>query len=179
MASRQRFLSFTLGRLTLVTDGRHSLDYFDKARIVAVVGLIVAALVATTGSLLDWVHITPPDVLPQNEAANVEPFTGVEAQDGLWVISGALILVACGVGLLLRRRGGYAILAFLTSVVIGAIAVADYRGVGEVSSAIGRRMNIVGDATPAIGLKLVAAAALLGTISSVIGLAATPKEARD
>ncbi|MGI8775068.1 MAG: hypothetical protein ACR2KQ_08680 [Actinomycetota bacterium] len=160
-------------------DEGHSPDYFDKARTVAVAGLIVAALLAILGSLLDWVHITPPNILPPGEAPNVEPFTGVEAQDGLWVISGALILLACGVGLLLRRRGAYALLAFVISVVIGAIAVADYRGLGEVSSAISRRMNIVGDASAGIGLKLVAVSALIGLISSVIGLAATPKRTSD
>lgn len=147
--------------------------------MVAVVGLILAAALATAGSLLDWVHIVPPEVLPENERVNVEPFTGVEAQDGLWVISGALILVASGIGLLVRKRGGYAILAFLTSVLIGAIAVADYRGIGEVSSAISQRMNIVGEATPGIGLILVAVAALIAVVSSVMGLAATPKSVRE
>ena len=152
-----------------------SLDYFDKARALAATGLILAALVAIGGSLLDWVHITPPEIVPASEAPNIEPFSGVEAQDGLWVISGALILIVCGVGLVVRRRSGYAVLAFLVSVVIGAIAIADYRGISEVSSAISQRMNIVGQATAGIGLKLVAAAALVGVISSVIGLAATPR----
>lgn len=160
-------------------DEEHSPDYFDKARAVAVAGLVVAAGMAIAGSLLDWVQITPPDVVPPGEAANVQPFTGVEAQDGLWVISGALLLLLCGVGLLLRRRGGYALLAFVVSVIIGAIAVADYRGLGEVSSAIARRMNIVGDASAGIGLKLVAVSALVGLVSSVIGLAATPKGSRN
>jgi hypothetical protein len=160
-------------------DEEHPPDYLDKARTFAVVGLLVAALLAIAGSLLDWVHIVPPDVVPEREAANIEPFTGVEAQDGLWVISGALLLGASAVGLLIRRKGSYALAAFLVSIVIGAIAVADYRGVGEVSSAISQRMNIVGDATAGIGLKLVALAALLGLISSIIGLAATPKTARD
>ena len=150
-------------------------NYFDKARGASAAGLIAAGAAAIIGSLLDWVSITPPRIIPADQAEGAEPFTGIEATDGWWVIGLAIVLILMAIMLTVTRRSLYAWLGFLTSIVMGGIAIADYRGIGELTSAITRRMDIIGDADPALGIMLVAAAALIGVIASLIGVAATPR----
>jgi hypothetical protein len=158
-------------------------DYFDRARIIAVGLLLAAAAAAVIGSLLDWVTISDaPRVAPDVDfdGAAVEepppprPYSGVEARDGWTIIGAAIVLAAGAAGLAVRRRGGYALLALLAAVVIGAIALADYRGIGDVTSSISNRMEITGDPEPALGIILVAVAAVAGLIGAVLGLIATP-----
>jgi hypothetical protein len=64
------------------------------------------------------------------------------------------------------------------SMVIGAVALADLRALEDTASGISRRMDIVGDADPAFGLWLVAAAGVVGLLGAVGLLTATPKERR-
>jgi LPXTG-motif cell wall-anchored protein len=149
-------------------------NYFDRARGVAVAILIAAAVAAIIGSLLEWVTITPPPTEAGRRQAS-EPFTGIEAGDGWYVIAAAVVLGLAAVGLYLRRRVLYAGIAFVAAIVIGAIAFADYRGIGEITSAISERMNVVGDADPAAGIMLVAAGAFAGLVGAVIGIVATPR----
>jgi formate/nitrite transporter FocA (FNT family) len=101
-------------------------------------------------------------------------FNGFDARDGWWILGAALVMVAATALLAIRKRSGYAWLAFIASVVMGAIAVGDYRGVGSEASSIAQRMNIIGNAQPGIGLTLVAAAALAAFIGSLVAVAATP-----
>jgi hypothetical protein len=150
-------------------------DYFDRARSVAAAILIAAAAAAIIGSFLNWVTITPPTTEAGRRQAS-QPFSGVEARDGWYVIAAAAILALSSIGLVLRRRGVYAVLALVAAMVIGAIAFADYRGIGEVTSSISERMNVVGDADPAAGIMLVAAGGFAGLIGAVIGLVATPRD---
>jgi LPXTG-motif cell wall-anchored protein len=161
-------------------------DYFDRARTVAVALLLAAAVAATVGSLLDWVTISNPPRLARDVDfgdATVEapraprPYTGVEARDGWVVIGGAVVVVVGAAGLALRRRSVYSALALLATVVIGAVAIADYRAIGDVTSSISNRMEITGDPEPAIGIMLVAAAAVVGLIGAVLGIVATPSRA--
>jgi hypothetical protein len=149
-------------------------DYFDRARALAAAVMIAAAAAAIIGSLLNWVTITPPPTEAGRRQAS-EPFSGVEARDGWYVIAAALVLAVSAIGLILRRRSAYAGLAFVAAIVIGAIAFADYRGIGELRSAISERMDIVGDADPAVGLMLVAAGGFLGLVGAVIGIVASPR----
>ncbi|MDQ3620109.1 MAG: hypothetical protein M3391_08280, partial [Actinomycetota bacterium] len=58
------------------------------------------------------------------------------------------------------------------SVVIGAIAFADYRGVTELA----REMDVSGEVDPGLGLALVAGAGIIGLVASAAGIAATPAE---
>lgn len=153
--------------------GRTPSNFLDKARGVAAAGMIAAGAAAILGSLLDWVTIEAPALFT---GAPSEPFTGVEARDGWWTLGGGVVLVAASVLLTFRRRSLYPWLGFLTSLVIGAIATADYRAIGDVTSPLGRRMDVVGDAEPAIGLILVAVSALIGAIASLTGVAATPRQ---
>jgi hypothetical protein len=149
-------------------------DYFDRARSVATALLIAGAAAAIIGSFMNWVTITPPPTEAGREQAS-EPFTGVEARDGWYVVAAATALALSAVGLSLRKRGFYAGLAFFLSMVVGAIAFADYRGIGELRSSISERMDVVGDADPAAGILLVAAGAFAGLVGAVIGLVATPR----
>jgi hypothetical protein len=147
-------------------------DFTERARSVAASVLFAAAAAAIVGSVIDWVTIDPPPRLPPTE--NAEPFTGIEARDGWWVILGALVVMGCAAMLVVRRRSSYAWAAFVVWISVGAIAIADYRGVGDLSSDISRRMNRVGDIEPGLGLTLVAAAALIGVLASAAGVAASP-----
>jgi hypothetical protein len=161
-------------------------DVFDRARAWAAAVMVAAGATAVVGSGLDWVTIAVRPELQegtdfgaapeQPEAPRVtRPFTGLEARDGWWTAAAGAVLAASGVALYLRRRAGWAWIGLLAAIVIGAVAIADYRGVGDLSSSISHRMNIVGGAKPAIGLLLVVGAALTGLIASVAGMAATPR----
>jgi hypothetical protein len=163
-------------------------NIFDHARRVAVALLIAATAAAVAGSLLDWVTITnrpqlAPDTDFEQEQSLERPraspsYTGIEARDGWIIIGGAAVLAMGTVGLALRARRGYARLAFVAAIVIGAIAFADYRAVGDLSSGISERMEIVGDPDPAIGILLVVVAGIAGLIGAVLGLVATPTRTR-
>jgi LPXTG-motif cell wall-anchored protein len=148
-------------------------DFFDKARSVAASLLFAAGITAALGSVLEWVTIEPPDIVPATE--NVDPYTGTEARDGWFTLAGGVVLMGCAALLVLKRRSTWAWIGFLTSIAIGAIAFADYRGVKELDSAIAERMGRVGEIAPALGLTLVAAAALVGLIASIIAVAASPR----
>lgn len=153
-------------------------DYFDRARSVAVALMIAAAMVAVIGSTLEWATISnAPDLVEGAdfgdqpiEKPNTTAFTGLDAGDGIWVIVAGVVLLIAGVMLIARRRSAWAWLGLVASVVIGAIAFADYRGIEDVARALDRS----GDADPALGLLLVAAGGLVGMIASVGGIAATP-----
>jgi LPXTG-motif cell wall-anchored protein len=153
--------------------GRYEQDFLDRARSVAASVLFAAGLAAIVGSLLDWVTIDPPSRLPSEESA--DPYTGIEARDGWWVILGAIVVMGSAALLVIRQRALFGWTSFLVWIAIGAIAIADYRGVDDLSSDISRRMNRAGDIDPGLGLTLVAASALVGVIASVAGVAASPR----
>jgi hypothetical protein len=157
-------------------------DYFTRARNAGATGMFIAGIVAIIGALLDWVTITKrPAILPASEVEKAQPFNGIEltggwiVPDGWWVIGAGVVLVVGAVALVTRQTSGWPWLAFFAAVVIGAIAFADYRGIGEFDSAITRRMDIVGRAEPGLGIKLVAGAAVAGLIAAVAGVASVPK----
>lgn len=159
-----------------------TLDYFDKARSIAAATLVAAAIASIIGAGLDWVTIEPPagldsgtDLgLPLERQRASKPFTGLEAGDGRFVVAAGIVIIVAAVLLVWRRRGVYGWTSLGASVVIGAIAFADYRGIGDLSSALSRRMDIVGLARPGIGITLVATGAVIGLLASAAGIAATP-----
>lgn len=125
------------------------------------------------GSSLDWVTVERlPDVIPAEQRDNAEPFNGFDVGDGYWTAAAGVVLMASAVSLVVRAR--HAWLGFVAAMVGGAVAISDYRGIEslfEHTNAIGTGIS------PGIGLTLVAAGALLGLVSSVAGIAATPKAA--
>jgi hypothetical protein len=147
-------------------------DYFDTARSYAAAVLFAAGAAAILGSFLDWVTIEPPDVVPVEQLPQLEPFNGIEATDGQLVIGAAAFVILCALMLILRRRALWAWGAFLASMLIGGIAVADYRGIDQIFY---DEMNRIGDPAPALGLTLVAAAGFIGLIAAAAGVAATPR----
>ena len=158
-------------------------DYFDKVRYIAAVLLIVAGATAIIGATLDWVTINEcPRLIPGFDFGDQEveapppcvAFSGTDITDGKIIIAGGVVLVLMAVLLLLRKRSSYGWGAFITSMIIGAIAISDYRGVGDLSSAISQRAKVIGDADPAIGLLLVTVGGLIGLLASVAGVTATP-----
>lgn len=145
-------------------------EFFDRARGWVSGGLFLAGALAIIGSLLDWVTFTVaeqavPDVRPS------APRSGLDVPDGRWVIGAAIVIIVCAFLLVLRRRAGYAGLAMLASILIGAISVSDYRGIADLTTEVG----LVGIPHVGVGLTLVVAAAILGLLSSIAGVAATPR----
>ncbi len=147
--------------------------YFERARSVAASVLFAAAAAAIIGSVLDWLVVaeTPPRV-PANQAHRLPPFSGLELGDGYAVIVASLVVIVSAFFIVLRRSSGFSWLAFLGCIVIGGIAISDYRGIQQLHvdlEAIGR------DPRPGVGLTLVAAAGFVGLIGSVAAIAASPK----
>ena len=165
--------------------GIESGDFFDRARSWAAVVMAIAWAAAIVGSSLDWVRITVRPELAEDtrfddqnspeEPRVSRPFTGLEAGDGWWSLAGGVVLVVSAALLVLRRRARWAWLGLLGAVLVGAIALADYRGIGDLSSSLSHRMNIVGQAEPGVGITLVAAGALAGLLGAVGGIAASPQ----
>jgi predicted membrane channel-forming protein YqfA (hemolysin III family) len=158
-------------------------DYFDRARLVAVVVLFVAAGIAIAGSFLNWVTISVrPTVDPeadfggeQIDAPGVRAsYSGVDANDGWYVVVGSVVVAAAAAGLAITRRGRYAWLAFIAAIFVGAVALAAYRSVGSLDSSISRRMEIVGDPDPGVGIILVAIGGVAALLGAVLGLISTP-----
>jgi hypothetical protein len=147
-------------------------NYFDKARTVAAAFLIAAGASVILGAFLDWVSVTPPEVVPASEAPKVEPFSGVETTDGWIVIVSGAILIVCGIITGVRRSSISALVAFGTAVVIGAVGIADYRGIDDLFY---REMNRVGEPVPAVGIMLVVGGAIVGLLSAAMAMAASPR----
>jgi hypothetical protein len=146
-------------------------DYFDKARAVAAALLLVVTTAAVTGTFLEWVTIEPPGRIPQAQAGRLDAFTGFETSDG-WIIVGlAGVILVSALLLIVRRRSMYGWISFWCSMLIGGIAIADYRGIEKLFY---DEMNRIGDPTPAFGLTLVAVTGLVGIIASVTAVAASP-----
>jgi LPXTG-motif cell wall-anchored protein len=161
-------------------------SFFDLARGWASAVMLAAGAAAILGSTLDWATITVrPELQPGStfegevnrpEAPEVSrPFTGLEAGDGWWSVGGGAILVLAAALLYVRRRAIWGWAGLLGSILIGSVGIADYRGIGDLSSSISHRMDIVGQAAPALGLMLVVAAAIVGVVASVAGIAASPR----
>lgn len=163
-------------------------DFFDKARRFAAAGIVLAGLCAITGSFMDWAVITERQIAPdvdfgdatdELEPGQGQAFKGIDDRDGRLTLIGGIALVACAVALLVRKKTGSAWLAFWVALAIGGIAFADYRTVSENKEAptgILLRHEVGVEASPGPGLTLIAASGMLGVISSVGGVAATPRE---
>jgi hypothetical protein len=148
-------------------------DFFERALMWAATGLFIAGALLATGSFLDWVSIEQlPDVIPANQAARADPFNGLEVGDGYWTLIAGGVLAVCAVLLVLRGSGTSARVAFVASIVGGAVAISDYRAIDRLFEEVeGIGVGI----TPGLGLTLASAGALLGLISSVAAIAATPR----
>jgi hypothetical protein len=149
-----------------------TLDYFDKARSVAAAFMFAAAAAAILGSFLDWVSVEEPPVVPADQIPQLEPFNGIEANDGWVTAIAGIVVLMCTALLVVRRRAFWAGLAFLASMLIGGIAVADYRGIEQIFY---EEMDRIGGVSPGIGLTLVAAGGFIGLIASAAAVAATPR----
>ena len=148
-------------------------DYFERARAWSSTGLVLAGALLVAGSLLDWVSVDElPETIPAGQARFAEPFNGFDVGDGYMTAGIGIVLAGCAVMIMLKAKSSYAWLAFFASMVAGAIAISDYRdidGLFEQFGGIGRGVS------PGIGITLVAVGAVLGFVSSVAAIAASPR----
>ncbi|MBW3594532.1 MAG: hypothetical protein KY391_03050, partial [Actinobacteria bacterium] len=153
-----------------MTVGRTT-DIFDRARSIAAAFLVAAGAAVILGTALDWVVIELPPTVPDDQMNATEPFTGLETKSApyLLIAAGAVILLA--LLLVARRKSLYAWLAFIVSMIIGAIAFQNYRGIEELFYV---QMERIGDPDPALGLMLVIAGGVVGVIAGAAGIAAVP-----
>lgn len=160
-------------------------DFFDRVRRVVVAVMLAAGAAAIVGSALDWVVIAERPSLQrgfdfgeQNERVEepevTQPFSGIDATYGIYSLLGGVVLAVAALLLAMLRRARYAWLGFLSAMIVGAIAVAAYRGIADTSSALYREMDIIGRAEPSLGLVMVGTAGVVGLIASGVGVAATP-----
>lgn len=152
-------------------------SYFDKARAVAASALFAAGAAAILGSLLEWVTVEarPPSV-PEEQLDRLPPLSGIEVTDGWYVIAAAAVVLVSAFAIVLRRTSGWAWLAFVASMVIGAVSVADYRDIEGLFSEV---EGIGRGPVPGLGLMLVIASSFVGIIASVAAVAASPRIAED
>jgi hypothetical protein len=149
-----------------------TVDTFEKARSLASSGMVAAGVVTIVGTLLDWVTVNPPVLVPIDQVENAEPFSGLETKSAPFLLIAAGLLILCSVMLVLRGRSLWAWLGFLASMVIGGIAFQNYRGLDELWL---EQMDGIGGVRPAIGLTLVVAGGIAGLIASSAGIAGAPK----
>ena len=151
-----------------------SRNYFDRARAVAASALFAAGAAAILGSLLEWVTVEarPPSV-PEDQLHRLPPLTGTEVTDGWYVIGAAVVVIVSAFALVMRKNSGWGWLAFVSSIVIGAVAVADYRDIEGLFSDV---EGIGRGPVPGLGLMLVIASSFVGVVASVAGVAASPRE---
>jgi hypothetical protein len=156
-------------------------DFFDRARSFSAVALVVMGTFAIIGCFLDWVTFSldePAGTTTRQSPSS--PIAGTKVSDWKVVFAGGVVVIVCAALLVIRKRGLYAWICFIASIIIGAIAVADYRGLGDPTSGFLRGLErtlhttIQGQAHPALGLTMIAVAGVGGLIASVIGIAATP-----
>ena len=154
-----------------------SRNYFDRARAVAASALFAAGAAAILGSLLEWVTVEarPPSV-PDEQLDRLPPLTGIEVTDGWYVIAAAGAVIVAAFALVVRKSSGWGWIAFVSSIVIGAVSVADYRDIEGLFSDV---EGIGRGPVPGLGLMLVIAASFIGVIASVAGVAASPRPPED
>lgn len=151
-------------------------DTFDRARTMSAAFLVAAGAAVILGTVLDWVTVEQPPILPVDQIDNAQPFSGLETRSApfLLIAAGAVILLA--LLLVTRRKAIYAWGAFLSAIVIGAIAFQNYRGINELFY---EQMNGVGEPDPALGLMLVAAGGVIGLIAAAGAISSIPPQPRD
>lgn len=148
-------------------------DTFDNARSIAAAGMVIAGAATIVGTLIDWVTVTPPVLIPINQVPQAEPYTGLETKSGPFLLIAAGILILSALMLVIRRRPLYAWIGFLSAIVIGGIGFQNYRGLEELFF---DQMDGIGTPQAGLGLRLVVAGGIVGLIAVAGGLAGTPSE---
>lgn len=138
--------------------------------------MLAAAAAGVIGAILDWVTILRlPNIIPASELQNSDPVSGIETGDGWMVITLAVVLANAALLLWVKRSSIWGWLGFLSSVAIGAVAVADYRAISDKGSPFVQDLEVIGEFDHGLGLLLVLAGGLLGIIFSLVGVAASPR----
>lgn len=159
------------------------LDFFERARRIAVAVLLAAGAAIVIGGVLDWATLERcPEIVEGSTFDESEleepppcPLRGIDTTEGKAAVVGGFVMLFAAIMLTLRERSGYAWLAFTSAIVAGSSAIAAYRGIGDANSSISRRFGLIDAYEVALGLNLVAAAAMVAMVASITALAATPR----
>jgi hypothetical protein len=159
------------------------LDFFARARRVAVAVMLAAGAAIVIGGVLDWATLERcPEVVEGStfdeselEAVPPCPLRGIDATEGKVTVGAGFVMLFAAIMLTLRERSGYAWLALLCSIVAGSAAIAAYRTIGDPDSSISRRFGLIDAYEVALGLNLAAAAAIVAMFASIAAITATPK----
>ena len=159
------------------------IDYFARARAVAVTVLIAAGAACVIGAAMDWAVLERcPEVQPGSTFDESEleepppcPVRGIDATEGRVAAVAGFLMMIGGTLLVMRGNPSFGWLALLASILAGSFAISAYRGVGDANSSISRRFGLIDAYDVGVGLTLVAAAAVIGIIASVASIAATPR----
>lgn len=146
-------------------------DAFDRARTIAAAFLVAAGAAVILGSVLDWVIVEPPPIIPVEQIPATEPFSGLDTKSAPYLLIGAGLVILLALLVVIRRKALYAWLAFLVSIGLGGFAFQNYRGLDELFY---EQMDRIGDPSPALGLMLVAAGGVVGVIAGAAAIAALP-----
>ena len=149
------------------------MDAFDRGRAYAAAGMVAAGVATILGTLLDWVTIRPPQIIPADLIPAAEPFTGLETKSAPYLLVSAGIVILSAVMLVWRQRTVWAWIGFLASMVVGGLAFQNYRGLDELFY---DQMERIGEPSAALGLTLVVGGGIAGLIASAAGVAAAPPE---
>jgi hypothetical protein len=169
-------------RLPAVAD-HDGLDFFDRVRRGAVAILLASGAAIVIGGVLDWASLERcPEIVEGSTFDESEledpppcPLRGIDATEGKVAVVSGFVMLFGAIMLTLRERSGYAWLAFVSAIVAGSVAIAAYRGIGDVNSSISRRFGLIDAYEVTLGLNLVAAAAIVGMIASIAAITATPQ----
>jgi hypothetical protein len=147
------------------------MDTFDRARAYSAAGMVAAGVATIIGTVLDWVTVTPPKIIPADLIPQTEPFTGLETKSAPYLLIAAGVIVLCALMLVWRQRTMWAWIGFGAAMVIGGLAFQNYRGLNELFY---DQKDGIGEPAAAIGLMLVVAGGIAGLIASAAGVAAAP-----
>lgn len=159
-------------------------DFFDRARLVAVVVLLLAGVLCVVGGALDWAtqdrcpQIIEGSTFDEGELEEPPPcpVRGIDTTEGKIAVGAGFLILIAAILLLVRGRSSFAWLALLGGILAGSVAISTYRGIGDADSAISRRLGLIDTYRPALGLTLVAAASIVAVIAASGGIAATPRK---
>jgi hypothetical protein len=166
-----------------VVAASQGVDLFERVRRAAIAVLLASGAASVIGGVLDWASLERcPEIVEGSSFDESEleepppcPLRGIDTIEGKAVVGAGFLMLFAAIMLTLKERAGYAWLALVMAIVSGSAAIAAYRGIGDANSSISRRFGLIEAYEVALGLNVVAAAAIVAFVASVAAITATPR----